>query len=294
MKKILSMLALTFVIAQSIAQVAPSPSPNASFTQMVGTTKVSVSYSRPGVKGREIFGKLVPFGSIWRTGANSATQIETTGDVMVEGQKLPAGKYSVHTIPAADEWTVIFNKNANASTDQYKQEEDALRVKVKPMATAGKVESFTIDMSDLTDDAGKMTFSWDKTAVSIGLKVDIETAVMKAIESQNNATAGSFQQAADFFMNKGKLDQALSFIDKSIGLRETFRNNTIKSMILGKLGRAAEALPFAQKAMDLGKDDSNFKFYKDGVEKQLNDLKAMIPAALPAVIDAMPAKKKKK
>jgi Protein of unknown function (DUF2911) len=291
MKKLLLFLAV-FMTAQTFAQVAPSPSPAASFTQVVGTTKISVSYSRPAVKGREIFGKLVPYGSIWRTGANSATQIETAGEIMVEGQKLPAGKYSIHTIPAADEWTVVFNKNANASTDQYKIEEDALRVKVKPATTAAKTESFTIDISDVSDEAAKMNFSWDNTTVSVGLKVDNETAVAKAVETQNNSTAGAMQQAADFFMNKGKFDQALSMIDKSIGLKETFRNNMIKSMILGKLGRAVEALPFAQKAMDLGKSESSFSFFKDAIEKNITDLKALIPAA-PA-LPALPTGKKKK
>ncbi|HEX8528908.1 MAG TPA: DUF2911 domain-containing protein, partial [Cytophagales bacterium] len=140
-----------FFTPGAYAQIAmPQPSPAATVTQKVGLADVTLSYSRPSARGRVIFGGLRPYGKLWRTGANGATKLTFSEDVTVNGTKVPAGEYSLFTIPGKDEWTVMLNKNAKASENDYKEAEDAARFKVKPAKTSAPYETFTIDFSDLT------------------------------------------------------------------------------------------------------------------------------------------------
>jgi hypothetical protein len=147
------------------------PSPPASATGKIGGVDVQVNYSSPAVKGRKIWGGLVPYGEVWRTGANEATTISFSKDVMVEGQRLPAGTYALFTIPSENEWTVVFNKTAKQwGSFKYDQAQDALRVKVKPVAAKESSERMKIDVSDKGKNTGVVTINWEKLQVPITVK----------------------------------------------------------------------------------------------------------------------------
>ncbi len=143
---------------------AARPSPNAGVSQTIGTTEVTISYGRPGVKGRTIWGKLVPYGQVWRAGANEATKITFSGDVLIEGQKLSKGAYSFYTIPTEGEWTLIFNKVADQWGTNYDADQDALRVQVKPQ-TAGHTEWMGFSFEGLSAKAATVVLSWEKLKV---------------------------------------------------------------------------------------------------------------------------------
>jgi Protein of unknown function (DUF2911) len=288
MKKLFLALLSVATFSATAQLRLPQPSPAASVSQTVGTTDIAVKYSRPSVKGREIFGKLLPFDKIWRTGANSATQITTSSDIMVAGQKLMAGTYSIFSIPTAGDWTLIFNKDVNASEQNYAQEKDALRVTVKPSSVA-KVESFTIDFSDITDSTASMNISWADKKIAAPLAVETSKMVEASVAKMTTDNATTMRNAADYMQGKGKLDQALKLVNTSIAGAETFRNVWVKAQILSKLGNFAEAVPLAQKAMELGKGDASFGFFKDAIEKGVTDWTAKLPVAMPT----MPGKKKK-
>ena len=293
MKKITILIVSCLLSATyAFAQVAPAPSPAATISQVVGTTKISIDYSRPMLRGREIFGKLIPFDKVYRTGANAATKIETTGDISIQGKTLKAGKYAIMSIPTSTNWTIIFSKDLNVSEQSYSQSNDVLRVTARPQEVP-TVESFTIDFSDVKDDAATLNISWEKTKVSLAVGVDNISAMESALAQKNNDAAGAFQQAAEYMLNKGlDLNKALTLVDKSLALRENFRNNWVKAQILDKLGKPSEALGFALKAQALGDGDGVYPFFKDGIEKGITDMKAKIPTVAPAV--PAPASKKKK
>ena len=281
------LLSSTFIFAQ----VTPAPSPAATISQVVGVTKISIDYSRPTLKGREIFGKLIPFDKVYRTGANGSTKIETTGDIKVQGQVLKAGKYSIMSIPNQANWTIIFSKNLSVTEATYVASDDVLRVMARPQDIS-MVESFTIDFSDVKDDAAMMNISWEKTKVSIAITVDNVAAIESAVTAKGNDASNTYQQAADYMLQKGlDMTKALGLVDKSLALRENFRNNWIKAQILDKLGKSSEAMGFALKAQSLGTGDSSYQFFKEGIEKGITDIKAKIPAMPTAQVET--SKKKK-
>lgn len=291
MKKI-ALLALSCLLSGtlSFAQITPAPSPGASISQVVGVSKITIDYSRPSLKGREIFGKLIPFDKVYRTGANAATKIETTGDITVQGQVLKAGKYAIMSIPNQTNWTIIFSKKLDVTEQNYSASDDVLRVTARPQDVSS-VETLTFDFSDLKDDAATLSFSWEKTKVSLAIGVDNAAAIENAVNQKNIEASNTFQQAADYMLQKGMdLSKALGLVDKSLALRENFRNNWIKAQILDKMGKSSDALGFALKAQSLGAGDGSYQFFKDGIEKGINEIKAKIPAAAPAV--EAPKKKK--
>jgi tetratricopeptide (TPR) repeat protein len=293
MRKLLLSTATLCLVAQlATAQIRlPQPSPGASVMQTIGTTDVTIKYSRPSLKGREAFtSALVPYGKIWRTGANTATNFTTTTDLMVGGQKLAAGSYALLSIPDQSQWTLIFSKNQGTQEANYKQEEDALRVNVNPSATGQKVETFTIDFSDVTDSTANMNIAWGGVKATAKLGVDVNAnaaaSVDKAVAEKPEDPA-VLQAAANYNLSKGRnLDQALSWADKSIGMKETFRNLWTKAQILAKMGKFADALPLAKKAMSVGESsgDAAFPFFKDAIAKGVTDYASKIPAVLPAAV----------
>lgn len=305
MKKIsfLAILALTAQLATAQLKL-PQASPSATVMQTVGTTDFTVTFSRPSLKGRAALGNqtpLAPLGQLWRTGANAATNFKTTTDVMVQGQKLPAGTYSVFTIPNENEWTLIFNKNTTATAEEgvpngYQKEQDALRVQIKTEKVSRPYQTLGMGFSDLTDSTANFNIYWADTRATANLKVDVianaQASIEKAIADQPE-NAGILQAAANWNLSKGRnLDQALAWVDKSIGLKETYANVWTKAQILSKMGKVSEALPLAQKALVLGEasNDPIFRFYKEGIQKGVTDYQALIPAT-PA--KALKGKKKK-
>lgn len=257
----------------AFSQVAPQPSPGASFSQTVGITEVKVEYSRPGVKGRKIFGGLLPYGNVWRTGANAATKISFSSDVFINEMPLSAGRYAIMTIPGENSWELIFSKDLDVTESTYNQANDALRILVKPYKT-DFTESFTINISDVHEDMAQLNMYWEHTGISAQIRVNNETTIKAAIEAKNNEAAGAFMQAAEYMVNRNiNLNLALEYIDKSISLQETFRNTWIKSMILRKAGNKREALKMAVKAQTLGQADPVYSFFKEPVETAIEELK---------------------
>ncbi|MES2796929.1 MAG: DUF2911 domain-containing protein [Bacteroidota bacterium] len=289
-KLLLSTLTLLSVVATAQLRTPPA-SPSASLTQTIGTTDITIKYSRPSMKGREIFGKLLPFDKLWRTGANGATQITSSSDITIEGQKLAAGTYSLFSIPMMGHFMVIFNKDATASEANYSKEKDALRVHVSTVTIPTK-QTFGIDIEDITDSTANLNIAWERTLIPIKIGVDVNSAVSAGIEKMNADNSNNMANAANYLLGKGQnLDQALKLVDLSIGSNETFRNVWTKAQILNKLGRYTEALPFAQKALSLGSTDNSgsFQFFKEAIEKGITEITSKIPVVAPSVL-----KKKKK
>ena len=285
-KLVLSGITLGLAAQLATAQIKlPSPSPAATVMQTVGATDFTVKYSRPSLRGRTPFtDTFVPTGKVWRTGANQATAFTTSTDVTINGQNLPAGTYAILSIPAQDNWTLIFNKNTSVTEANYKQDEDALRVNIKPTANDEKIDTFTIGFGDVTDSTAKINIMWANAKATADLSVNTSANaaanVDKAVAEKPDDPA-VLQAAASYNLSKGRnLEQALGWIDKSVTMKETYRNLFVKSQILGKLGRFTDALPVAQKALTLGQssNDPAFPFFKEGIEKSITDYTAKAPA----------------
>jgi hypothetical protein len=263
----LTAASIGFLLALSSAPSAlaqlqpPLPSPNATVAQTIGMTKVEVVYSRPHVKGptrkeeRVIWGALVPYDQVWRTGANAVTKITFDGDVTVEGQKLAAGAYGLYTIPGKTEWTVIFNKVTTGSVADYSAEKDALRVKVKP-ETADMQELFTIGFPQVTSSSAVLALRWEKLSVPVHLAVDTQAQFLAAAkDAVAKAKADDWRTpltaARYLYDNKYASADAAVFLDKSLAVKETFNNLSLKASVLAGDGKKKEALAAAQKAMAL-------------------------------------------
>jgi len=248
------------LIAQSIQ--TPSASPAATFQQRVGLTDITLNYSRPGVKERKIFGDLVPYDKLWRTGANMATRIEFSDDVRIEGNELKAGAYALFTIPGKDHWTIVFNSNYNqGGIAQYKESEDVLRVKVTPEEMDEKIETFTIDINDITDTSAKIWIIWENTAVPVRVNVEVDDKVMADIERVFDpaSDAGNYFAAASYYYNTDRdLDQALNWINKSIELgNNRYWVVHLKANILKKKGNCSAAIQAAEESKKLAKEAGN-------------------------------------
>lgn len=234
----------------------PAPSPRAQLSQKVGLVEVKLDYSRPGVKDRQVFGNLVPYGALWRTGANAPTKITFSGEVKLEGQTVPAGTYSVVTIPGKDEWTFILNKNLELrNTDGYEEKDDVVRLKVKPRGLQRPVESMTFDVNQLRDESAELTLAWEKTLVPVKISVDTNSVVMEQIKKEMfdgaEKSAGTYGNAAFFYYNNGgDLEQALGWMEKAIEKNPSaFYYVHRKALILAKLGRKDEAIATARESM---------------------------------------------
>ncbi len=255
----------TLAVAAAIPAIgqltSPLPSPNATVSQTIGVTKVEVAYSRPHVKGptrkeeRVIWGGLVPYDKVWRTGANAVTKITLDGDVMVEGQKLAAGSYGLYTIPGKTEWTVIFNKQSTGGPD-HSPDKDVLRVKVKPEASAPH-DQFTIEFLSVTSDSAVLAIEWEKLMVPVSLKVDTKAQFLtNARESMAKAKPDDWQTplvaARYLYDSKYALEDAGKWIDKSIATKATFGNLSVKANALAADGKKKEAVATAEKALAAG------------------------------------------
>ena len=235
----------------------PRASQHALVTQRIGITDITINYHRPLANGREIWGKVVPYGQVWRAGANENTTITFSDPVTIEGQSLDKGTYGLHMIPGADQWTVIFSKSAKAwGSFSYKQDEDALRVTVKPQTTDVH-DALAYDFDDLKADSAVVTLRWDKVAVPFKVAVKVNDLVTASIHRQiyglNQYYWEGWDDAAGYFLaNKINLDEALQDEDKSIQAEERFDNLLNKSRILEAMGRKDDAIAARGKALDKG------------------------------------------
>lgn len=193
----------------------PQPSSGQTLIQDFGLGKITVKYSRPNTKGRKVFGELEPYGSVWRTGANSATVITFTEDVTFEGKPVPAGEYALFTIPGKGDWTVILNKTTNQwGAYDYKEAEDFLRVSVKPLTLKDKVETFKIDFAEVNPTKAVLTMAWDHTLIPVNLSTDIDTKVMASIDEAMKGEKKPYFQAATYYLENGKdLNKALEWMN---------------------------------------------------------------------------------
>lgn len=231
----------------------PRPSPNATVSQMVGVTKVSIQYSSPGVKGRKVWGDLVPYGEVWRTGANENTTITFSTPVKIGGKELPAGTYGLQTIPTEGDWTVIFSKNADLwGAFNYKPENDALRIQVKPQTVADSLERMTFTFEDTTDTSSNVVLRWEKLRVPFTVEVDtpklVTAKVQEAVRWQT-----PFQAANYCIQNNTCLDEAGRWIDASIALQENFNNLRAKAMLLAKKNDTKGAATYGERALAAAK-----------------------------------------
>lgn len=257
----------------------PAPSPRATVTQTVGITEVSVDYSSPGLRGRKPFGaakdSLVPFGQLWRAGANAATKVTFSRDAVVADKPVPAGTYSLFFIPNAKSWTVVLNKNKDASNQSYDEKQDLLRFEAKP-DKAPKRERLTYLFANTTDDATRIDMEWDEIRVSIPVKVDTAAHTAAVIEQHVDANWRPLANAARYYADTAKdAQRAIELIDASIAVKATWFNLWVKAQILANGGNFKDAYPLAEKAYELGNKDSYF-FWKADVEKALADWKAKI------------------
>lgn len=256
---VLSMAGLSYAqtaTGETIMLNLPRQSQHALITQRIGITDITINYHRPLANGRQIWGKVVPYGQVWRAGANENTEITFTDPVTIEGQPLDKGTYGLHMIPGENEWTVIFSKTSTAwGSFSYKQDEDALRVTVKPQA-AEMHDALTYDFDDVRPDSTVVTMRWEKVGVpfKVSVKVnDIVTAsIRKQIRGMNQYYWEGWDDAAAYFLaNKIDLDEALKDEDLSIQAEERYDNVFNKSKILDAMGRKDEAVTVRNKALDL-------------------------------------------
>jgi Protein of unknown function (DUF2911) len=296
----IAFLLLAVAAPYTSAQVrSPRPSQKASVMQTIGVTDVTITYSRPGVKGRTLWGDapagatgeatldnqntrpkgmpIVPYGHVWRTGANEATQFVVTDDVLINGQKLAAGSYSLHTIPAKDEWTIVFNGTANQwGSFDYDEKKDTLRVKAKPEWVNDSQEWLEYSFDPVTDNSATVNIRWEKIRVpfTVEIKDVAGLAWAKAGAAVSGAKPDDWRtplQAASFaFQNKHE-EEGNRWLDQSIKVKETFQNLSTKAQRLFIAGKKDEALAVADKAIERGKAD---KVDTAAFEKRVADMKA--------------------
>lgn len=298
---ILALGAAGYTSAQAVR--SPRPSQKASVMQTIGVTDVTITYSRPGVKGRTIWGDapstmaaraageatldnqnerqkgepIVPYGHVWRAGANEATQFVVTDDVLINGQKLAAGSYSLHTVPGKDEWTIVFNGTANQwGSFNYDEKNDTLRVKVKPEWVADTQEWLQYSFDPVTDNSAQVNIRWEKLRVPF--TVEVKDVVALALAKARLAVAAAkpddwltpLQAAGVALQNKDE-EEGGRWIDHSIKVKETFENLRAKANFLINGGHKEEGLKIADQAIAKGKADK-----KDtaAFEKRVADLRA--------------------
>jgi hypothetical protein len=198
----------------------PQASPAASVKQRIGLTDVEVEYSRPSVKARKIFGGLVPYGEVWRTGANTATKLTFSADVKLEGTPVPAGSYALYTIPGENEWVVILSKvTGQWGSYQYDEKNDLLRAKVKPIALKDPVETMSISLEEVRDDAAQLAITWDKTRVTAKIETDLVAVMVPQIKTAMAGDAKKkpyFQAAMFYYEHNLDLKQALAWMDEAV------------------------------------------------------------------------------
>jgi DUF2911 family protein len=251
-------LALTVLLASYTieAQVkTPQPSPKATVEQMVGLTTVNLDYSRPSMKGRTIFGDLVPFGKLWRTGANQNSMVTFSDDVIIDGKTLKKGKYALFTTPKADSWEIVFYSDTDnwGTPENWSDAKVALKTTARAETLNRNVESFTIGVNGLDNNYGVLELSWEKTLVPVKFEVPTQKAAMASIEKAlSGPTAGDyFSSAQYFYQSNGDLNKALEYVNKALELNKDkpFWYNRQKSLIQAKLGDKKGAIESAKASL---------------------------------------------
>lgn len=262
MRKLLVSL-LTISAAQCLdAQQlnTPQPSPTANIKQNFALSSIEISYSRPGVKGRKIFGDLVPYGKVWRTGANNATTITFGEEVMIGGKKIPAGKYGLLTIPGETEWTFIISKQTDVTNpNSYQQDQDVARVTAQPATLPFSIETMMINVDNIKSNSCVVGLAWDNVYAGFEVASDVESKVMAQIKNIMEGDNRPYFAAASYYLDNGKdLNKALEWFTKA----ESQNPNAYwviyqKAVCLSKLGKKQDAIAAANKSMEIAKKEKD-------------------------------------
>jgi len=270
---VISLLLVVYTLALLSQQLQfPRLSPKATISQTIGMSEVTMTYSRPGVKGRVIWGELVPYDKVWRTGANEATTISFGDTVLFEGQKLNPGTYMLATIPSKDEWTIIINAKKDLwGAFGYDEKDDILRVKVKPQE-AEFTERMTFDFSDVSDSTATIELRWEKLKVPFHIAFDTKTIALakarKTIRWQDPMNAAMYCVTNNFNHEEG-----LKWINLSLSMEENYSNMRVKARLLEQMGQRKEAIALMEKALEKGKAMENKTFDFDDMQKLLAEWK---------------------
>ena len=277
-----SRLAAVTVLAAAVALPAapaaaqsielPQASPKARVEQQVGVTSFAVDYSSPAVNGRTIWGELVPYGEVWRAGANAATNLTASREFTFGGTKVPAGTYALFTIPGKETWTVVLNSNPKTwGSYGYDAKQDVARIEVRAEQLAASRERLAYVFSETTNEATRLDIEWEKVRVSVPVGVDTKAHVASNIEQgTSEAWRPHFESARWLLEQNGDLKIALGYADTSIAVKPTWWNHWIKAQILAKSGKTGAAVKFAKEAKKLGKGDRvHDSFYVKTIDASL-------------------------
>jgi tetratricopeptide (TPR) repeat protein len=275
MKKIIFVLAMIIANYVSEAQVkTPQSSPKSTLTQVVGLTNVEIAYSRPSAKGRDVFNNLVPFGKLWRTGANENTTISFSDDVVIDGKTLPKGKYALYTIPRADSWEIMFYSSTDnwGNPETWDEKKVALKTTVKSEHIDRLVESFTIAINNLDNNFAHLELSWEKTIVAIKFAVPTAKTAMESIDKTLAGPGASdyYSSAQYLFQSNGDLTKALTYVNKALEMNKDkpFWYYRLKSLIQAKQGDKSGAIETAKislAAAEAAKNQDYIKMNKDSI-----------------------------
>ena len=252
----------------------PRPSPDATVSQVVGITSITVDYSSPGVKNRPIWDNLVPYGKVWRTGANEVTSITFSTPVAIEGNKLDAGTYGIHMIPGKDLWEIIFSDNTNTDDPMdYDSSKDVLRIKVEPQENTF-TERMAFTFTDMDENSTKVNLLWEKLRLTFNVAAETQKLVL---ENARNLDAWSDLNSAAAYclQNDVNLDEGFRWIQASVLINENYWNQRIKAQYLAKMGNIDEAVTVMEKALDQGAKMENPPFDFENMKKKLVEWKGM-------------------
>jgi tetratricopeptide (TPR) repeat protein len=279
MKRIfLSMFLLVAVIVVAQAQSGlklPALSPNAKISQDFSMSSIEISYSRPSMRGRKIMGDIIPYGHVWRTGANAPTKIKLGEDMEVAGHRLKAGEYAMYTIPNKDKWEIVLSTaTGNWSAEGFPREYDAARFKVTPLTVNEECQTFTINITDITFNSCKIELQWERTKIVIPVKADNDKTAQENIDKAVNIPSIPYFQAASYYYETNqKTETALSYVDKAIAQSpKAFYIWYLKARIEKKMGHTDEALAAAKKSIELAAGTPNELEYKNNNNKLINEL----------------------
>ena len=255
MKKLVLSLVLLSALSYGNAQIkTPAPSPTQTVKQDFGLSNIELSYSRPAAKGRKIFGDLVPYNAVWRTGANGATTLTFGDNVIIGGKEIPAGKYGLLSIPSAKTWTLIISKQTDVTSPAaYQQDQDVVRVTAKVKSLKTKVENFTIQFDNVQPENVELLLSWDKSSVTLPIQTKVDAKIMASIAESMKSDKPAYYPAAMYYLESGKdVEQAAEWLAKAAEAQPSaFYIKYNQAKALAKLGKKAEAREAALKSIEL-------------------------------------------
>jgi hypothetical protein len=244
--------------AQGALEV-PQLSPNASVKQHVGISDVTLDYSSPGVKGRKIWGDVVPYDKTWRAGANQPTKLTVSRDFSFGGTAVPAGAYSLFMVPGKASWTVLLNKNLTASQDEHDAKDDVAHITVKPVALPALRERLRYTLDDPQDDRVMLDLEWERVRIQVPITIDTRAQVTAGIDRAIADAWRPYLTSATYLHSAGQLDRALELVDKAIAMHTSWRAEWLRAQIQQKKGNKTEAMASVARAQELGKADKGFE-----------------------------------